>query len=361
MAYLFQAATIARGHLVASAPPVPDAFAIPFVIVRDGLWFGKYPPGYPLILALGILVGYPALVNALAAGASILLVFTLASRIYGFATGALAATLLAVSPFFLLQSASFMAHPVCLLSTLVFTLSFAVTLHRPTLSYALAGALALAMLVLARPLSALGVAAPFVVWSLWRLWRYSAWRPVGLLYASGGMLGCAALLAYNLLTTGDPLVFGYELWWPFDKVGFGTGISPDGTHTVAEGLLNTRYNLRLLEQVLYGWPGRLDLLPALLAVTAAVGRLLLWPLLRDVRRPELPTDLAWDLALAAQATTLVAVHIAYWTAGQMYGPRYYFEALGAVAVLTARGSLAAAAALRWLWDVATARAAPPQA
>ncbi|MCS7052078.1 MAG: hypothetical protein NZL87_10710, partial [Thermomicrobium sp.] len=120
VAFLFQAATIARGHLVAPAPPVPDAFWIPFVIVRDGMWFGKYPPGYPLLLAPGVLLGYPPLVNAFAAALSVLLVFSLADRVYDRQTGLLAAMLLAASPFFLVQAASFMAHTVCLALTLFF-------------------------------------------------------------------------------------------------------------------------------------------------------------------------------------------------------------------------------------------------
>jgi hypothetical protein len=42
---------------------------------------------------------------------------------------------------------------------------------------------------------------------------------------------------------------------------------------------------------------------------------------------------------------LIAVHLLYWTPGKMYGPRYYFEIIGALSLLSARG-------LVWLWDVA---------
>jgi len=360
VAFLFQAATLARGHLVAPAPPVPDAFAIPFVIVRDGMWFGKYPPGYPLVLALGVLVGYPPIVNALSAGFCVLLVVALAHRVYDFPTGLLAATLLAASPFFLLQAASFMAHTVCLLLTLMFLLSFAATLRKPTLARAFPGAGAVVLLVLARPLTAVGVLLPFAVWSLWRLWRCPTWRPIALCYAAGGLLGSIGLLAYNRLTTGNPFLFGYELWWPFDKVGFGSGISPDGRHTLAEGILNTRSNIQLLEEVLYGWPGDLDLLPALLGIVVAVIRLALHPLRQFSYSRAVPLDVAFDLALAAQATTLIAVHVAYWTPGQMYGPRYNFEALGAIVLLSARGLLAIAAGVRWLWRLVTLRHDVPE-
>lgn len=359
VAFLFQAATLARGHLVAPAPPVPDAFAIPFVIVRDGMWFGKYPPGYPLVLALGVLVGYPPIVNALSAGFCVLLVVALAHRVYDFPTGLLAATLLAASPFFLLQAASFMAHTVCLLLTLMFLLSFAATLRKPTLARAFPGAGAVVLLVLARPLTAVGVLLPFAVWSLWRLWRCPTWRPIALCYAAGGLLGSIGLLAYNRLTTGNPFLFGYELWWPFDKVGFGSGISPDGRHTLAEGILNTRSNIQLFEEVLYGWPGRLDLLPLLIAVAVAGARLLLAPFCQATARDTGRGDLAWDLALAAQVVSLIGLHVAYWTPGQMYGPRYYFEALGAIVILSARGLFALARGFQLLWQVVTLRSRVP--
>ncbi|MGA7670946.1 MAG: hypothetical protein WBW04_11040, partial [Nitrolancea sp.] len=55
VAFLFQAKTIASGHLLATPPQSPIFFQIPFVIIRDGHWFGKYPPGYPMVLAIGVL------------------------------------------------------------------------------------------------------------------------------------------------------------------------------------------------------------------------------------------------------------------------------------------------------------------
>src|SRR3712207_7964938 len=53
----------------------PEFFAIPFIMTRDGLWFGKYPPGYPPVLALGVLVDRPWLVNPTLAALAVGLVF----------------------------------------------------------------------------------------------------------------------------------------------------------------------------------------------------------------------------------------------------------------------------------------------
>ena len=57
--YLFQAQLFALGRLSAPAPPLPEFFEQEFVLMYRDQWFGKYPPGQPLMLALGLLAGAP--------------------------------------------------------------------------------------------------------------------------------------------------------------------------------------------------------------------------------------------------------------------------------------------------------------
>src|SRR5436190_3874020 len=71
-ANLFQADVFAAGRVTVDVPRHPDSFFIPFVINADGKRFGKYPPGYPLLLSLGAAVGQPWLVNALASALGML-------------------------------------------------------------------------------------------------------------------------------------------------------------------------------------------------------------------------------------------------------------------------------------------------
>ena len=54
VAYLFQARTMALGRLTVDSPANPDAFWTPFVLDHRGQRFGKYPPGWPAFLALGV-------------------------------------------------------------------------------------------------------------------------------------------------------------------------------------------------------------------------------------------------------------------------------------------------------------------
>ncbi|MDI3340260.1 MAG: hypothetical protein QJR03_06975 [Sphaerobacter sp.] len=351
VAFLFQARTMAAGHIVAPAPPVPAAFSIPFVIVRDGMWFGKYPPGYPLVLALGVLIGQPWLLNPIAGAVAILLLYRAGRAVYRPGTGLLAAALLATSPVFLLQAGSFMSHVVGLIWATALLLLFARARAGGALLPAVAAGAAVGMLFLARPLTAVGIGLPYALVAAADLAAGPVGRRRALALAAGFLPFVALLLAYNAYTTGSPVRFGYELWWPFDRIGFGPDVGPHG-HDLAAGLRNTGYNLDALRRLLFGWPGWLTLLPAALAVGVALVALgaraaARWRGARPALRVPGGAAWGWDLLLAGSALGLILVHIAYWTPGQMYGPRYYFEATGALALLTARGLLHLAGGLAW--------------
>ena len=352
VAYLFQARTIAAGRFVADAPALPEFFEMPFIIVRDGRWFGKYTPGYPAVLALGVLAGQPWLVNPLFGALSVGLVYLAGRRLYGTPTGLLAAALMAASPFFLLQAGSWMSHVVCLFWALLFLLLFERG-RRGSDPAAFFAGVALGMLFLSRPLTGVAIGLPFALWAAIELLWAPRRLPTYLLILLGFLPFVAALLAYNQLTTGDPWRSAYELYWPFDKVGFGPGTGPGGGHTLAGGWLNTRLNLELLADYLFGWPHRLSLAPAVLAAVLAVLRLAWRGLRRAARaikgaaRTECagtagqvrPAPEVWDLLHIGVAASLVAAYAAYWHGLPMYGPRYYFEALGALVLLSARGLL----------------------
>jgi hypothetical protein len=214
VAFLFQARTLAAGRLTLPAPAEPDFFYLPFVLVHDGQWFGKYPPGYPAVLALGLLSGQPWLLNPLAGALCVGLTFLLGRRLYNTAAGLLAAALLATSPFLLIQAGSFLSHVASLAwALLALLLAEWATRRRSALAAAGVG-LACGALLLTRPLTALGLGLPLAVWLALTLARDRrlalVWLPA--LATFGACL--AALLGYNHLTTGDPLRSAYELWWP---------------------------------------------------------------------------------------------------------------------------------------------------
>lgn len=378
--YLFQAQTLARGALTAPAPPLAAAdhtahFAQEFLLVRDGRWFGKYPPGYPAVLALGVITGAPWLVNPHLAALTVALVGAVARTLYAGrrqpATGnGLSATdyaplLLAVSPFFLVMSGSLMAHPAELFWATLFMAGWARALRgrRWRGRWALVAGAALGMLFLTRQFTAVTVGVAFgAALVLADRRRPSAGtrqpttdigrapsplRPLPLSYlllvACPLFLAVLALLAYQNAVTGDPTSDPRLLYWPYDRVGFGPGIGeaenvfsyaatsvgpaiqwvedpaqPPRGHTVSRGLYNLGRNLSALEEDLFGWPALFTLSFVWLAFL--------------LRRPA-----AVDWVLLVVALAVAGGYVAYWASGIAYGPRYFYAALPALVILTARG------------------------
>jgi 4-amino-4-deoxy-L-arabinose transferase-like glycosyltransferase len=303
---------------------------VPFVVDYEGVRFGKYPPGWPALLSLGVRLGAPWLLNALLAGACAWLTYRLGRRLGGAVVGVLAALLVATSPMFLLLTASLMSHALSVFLTLALTLAWLDSTAPTRLPRALpviVAGLSLGLLALTRPLTAAAVGLPFGVHGAWVLLRGPAPRrravlAIGLIAAAAGSL----VFVWQWALTGDPLRNLYTLWWPYDRIGFGPGhgVSEAG-HTLNLARINTRFSLRVGRHDLFGWP-------YLSWIFAPVG-LLAWR-----RRVE-----AW--LLAALLPVLVLLYSLYWVGAWLYGPRYYIEALGALAVLSAAGLTALAG--RW--------------
>ena len=327
-ANLFQAKVFAIGQVTVAAPPVPGSFFIPFVVNLNGRLFGKYTPGYPLALALGALIGQPWLVNALAAALGVLGAYLLGRDLFDPDTGLLAAALGAISPMFVLLSGTLLAHPTALAALVWFAWAFVRARrpqerHRYTFAM-LAGGL-MGWAAITRPWTAAAVGAPFILLALYDVVRSlgrALPRYLGMAVVFGLFL--AILPLFNYVATGSPTTNTYQLWWPYDTIGFGPqiGRGPDG-HTWDKAMLNFRLDFPLLGETLFGWPTVWG--AALSWLPIALG--LMWPPL---------SKREWGLAILPAA--LIAAHWLYWARGEsLYGPRYYSEALPFLWIIGARG------------------------
>ncbi|MGD2078522.1 MAG: glycosyltransferase family 39 protein, partial [Chloroflexota bacterium] len=285
--YRFQAQTLARGRLAAPAPPEPAAFEQEFMLVQDGRWFGKYPPGYPLLLAIGELLGLASLVNPLLATLSVALIFTLGAHWYRQSVGLLAAFLAAISPFFLITSGNFMAHAAELFWVLLFMVSWTRVVRKPASSakenwlWLVGAGVALGMIFLTRQLTALAIAGPFALaTSVGRTGDVSWPRRIkdllGLAVVAAPL--AALLLVYQAAVTGDPFKDPRLLFWSYDHLGFGQDIGqgqnvvtydrvegepilvwqhdpaqPPRGHSPARGVFNVERNWQHLQSHLFGW------------------------------------------------------------------------------------------------------------
>jgi len=340
-ANLWQAEVMAQGTLTLPSPAEPRYFVIPFVVDHQGLRFGKYPPGWPAALSLGVRLGAPALINGLLAALCVWLTYRLGSRLGGRSVGLLAALLLASSPMVLLLSGSLMSHPLSLFLGLAFSLAW-LRLFVPTAGAAepehvprgliwLTAGCALGLLMLTRPLTALAIAIPFGLHALWLLAKGpgSVRRELGAL--AGVFVAMAALLPlWQAAVTGSPFTNPYTLWWPYDRIGFGPGHGPQpGGHSLHWANINTRFSLWTMQHDLFGWPYL-----SWLMLPAGM-----WALRRQLG--------LW-LCLAI-FPSLVLAYAAYWVGAWLYGPRYYVEALPGLAVASAAGFV-------WLGRLADRRA-----
>jgi 4-amino-4-deoxy-L-arabinose transferase-like glycosyltransferase len=330
IAYVWQAQAIAAGHLTLPSPADPDSFLVPFVVDYGGQRFGKYPLGWPALLAVGVKLGLRALVNPLLAGLGVWLTYRLGKKLFGETVALLAALLTLTSPFFLMNSGSLLSHPFGLVLSAAFCLAwldaFAGTATGPdaprirALAAWTAG-LTLGALALTRPLTAVAVGLPFAVHGLYLLARGDGQTRrrvlgVGLLAVALGSLN----FLWQYAVTGDPLLNPYTLWWEYDKIGFGPGIGrAENGHNLRIAWINTRHSLRSGYADLFGWgPFSWIFLPfGLLAV-----------LLRRNGRA---------LLVSAVIPSLVAVYLAYWVGAWLFGPRYYYEGLASLALLSAAG------------------------
>jgi len=343
MAYVWQAQAIAGGNLVLPSPPNPKSFMTPFVIDYNGVRFGKYPPGWPTVLALGFATGLEDWVNPILTGLGIWLLYLLPKRITTRPIGLLAVILMLTSPMFWLLSGSLLSHAWSLVLTLGFVLawfdtfginhegkqgknfaffaSFTVQKHPTWLTILVAG-LSLGVLILTRPMNAVGVALPFFVHGLVLLVRGDRFMrmrvlTIGLLAASVGAL----YFAWQFAVTGDPLLNPYTLWWKYDKIGFGEAYGRWGDgHTLDHAWYIIKYSLwwpRGTPGDIFGWEN-------LWWLFLPFG---LWALRKKLS--------AWLVAGIFPA--LLLAYIPYWIGSWQYGPRYYYEGMLSLTLLSAAG------------------------
>lgn len=322
-ANLWQAQVMAEGKAFLPSPPNPNSTLVPFVVDYQGRRFGKYPPGWPALLSLGARADLTWLVNPLLGALAIWLTYQLAKRWFGGGLAWLAAGLLLASPMFLMLSGTLMSHNLSLVLSLALALAWVDLFCRagdpahPRLAAVVAGA-SLGALGLTRPLTAVGVGLPLALHGIVLFLRSpSARRP--LISIAGLSLALVALLPlWQYALTGDPLLNPYTLWWSYDRIGFGPGhgVTQAG-HSLWQAYVNTRFSLRAGLHDAFGWP-------YLSWLFLPFGALALWK-----RRG------GW-LTLAL-APSLILVYSAYWIGSWLFGPRYYYEALPMLAVLSAAG------------------------
>lgn len=332
VAYYFQAKMLAHGQIQGLAPPDPESFSVNHLIYNAGNWYTKFFPGWPALLAVGVIAGVPWLVNPLLGAVAILLAHALVLRLFGRATANATVILLAVSPWLLATSSEMMAHAAALVWVLVALLAIDCQRGRRAGIWSLVAGVSLGALYVTRPFDAalLGTAAALWGWGLGGK-RLSLGSLAVIAIVSLGI--ASTLFTYNAELTGSAGLPPFKQWslglfGPGVEVfGFGPKVGPPlwrnmdplPGHGLADVVLNANKNFFLMSFELFGWAtGSL-----ILAVLAC--------LLGPWRRA--------DAIMFGVPLIVIVGHSFYWApGGPDLGARYWYLIIVPLVVLTVRGA-----------------------
>ncbi|MGD8321974.1 MAG: hypothetical protein PVJ02_16110 [Gemmatimonadota bacterium] len=274
--YRFSARILLSGHLTAPSPPLKLFFDHAFV-VNDGRMFSQYFLGWPALLAPGVALGAPGLVNPLLSAATVPGLYLLTREMTSRAWAQMATVLFLASPLPQLLAATQLSHTATL-AALTWVAYLAVRSGRtpapPRMSAALAVAFCVAFFV--RPLAALGVGLPFLV--LWLKGRSDDPRRGAALVAF--MVPAAALAALFLglhgAETGSVFRTPYAAWVDYARANAFrfSGLDPTQAGSASDlafrgpalTLRSVALGLIRLSPALFGWPTSFLLVPLALGV-----------------------------------------------------------------------------------------------
>jgi hypothetical protein len=223
VAYLLQAQIFAMGRWASPPPPMPAFFGQAHVLVTPVL-AAKYAPGHSLLLALGVLVGAPALIVFLLNAMRIGLVFALARRLSDSMTALLTVVLLYLGNDESRYSSSYFSETTS--GAMLVAAWYCLWRWRDSRrrGWLLGVAFALGWCAITRPWSAVAFALP-IAWVVLRdVWKHRRWRDLVAAIAVGGCV-VAVLPLWAWGTLGDwrrmPQVEYMHDYMPFDFPHFG--------------------------------------------------------------------------------------------------------------------------------------------
>jgi 4-amino-4-deoxy-L-arabinose transferase-like glycosyltransferase len=332
--YIYHARYLAAGMLTMPPPPAPDAINVDLMHYESDRWYCPVPPGWPLMLALGVLIGVPWLVNPVLAGLNVLLAYAFIREIYHPRAARLTAALLCVSPWHVFMAMNFMTHTFTLTGALLAALGLAWARRTGKARWGLLSGMSTGLVSLIRPLEG------FVLVGLLALWAIGiGGKRLKIPALAALILGTVAVgglvLPYNKILTGSPTKFPImaytDKYYGPNKNAMGFGpdrglgweLDPFPGHGLRDALVNNELNTFSVNIELFGWStGSLFIIACLLFS----GSILSTTLGRS------------DYLMLAVIIAIFVAHIFYWySGGPDFGARYWFLMLIPCLALTARG------------------------
>jgi hypothetical protein len=227
-AYLLQARIYAGGHWTAPARPLPEFFEQLYVFVSP-FHAAKYPPGHPLLLSLGQLIGSPALIVLLLNAVAGALVFRLVARRWGILAGLLTWLIWLLAPINLTFRPTYLSNVTTAALWLVAWWALEQWWEKGQRGWLLVLAASVGWCIVTRPFTGVVLMIPIGIVVLRRVWQQGRWSDLGAAMVVG-VLVLGVLPLANRQMTGKWL----ELPWttyarrytPYDHLGFGFDSTP---------------------------------------------------------------------------------------------------------------------------------------
>lgn len=255
--YLQHAEMLLDGRLKMHTGELTEAFRPWFFVADGGTVYPKYTPVTGAIFALGEAVYSYRLALVVVAVVNVLLVYAVASEVFDRRVGVLASAALLFSPLFVVQSSLFLSYAPTTALNLGFALAYLRAWKRRDIRYAAAAGVCAGVAFFSRQYTAVVFAAPFVFHAVYVVLSERK-RETVVMYATTAVFGLffvAVIFAYNLVMTGDALVFPYLEFAPNDGIGFGRR-EILGYSRVYTPELGLRANARVLYRFVVEWgPG----------------------------------------------------------------------------------------------------------
>jgi len=314
-AHYVQAKIFASGHLAAPKHPLQYFFPIEWFAGTNN-YYSVYPPGHAFMLALGLLIGLPWIINPLMGSLFIVAIYFLGREIGNRVTGYISMFLAIVSPFVVFMSSEYMSHATALLMLTLFVLFYIRMLKYRRWQDAVFAGLALGYLGLTRPQCVMILAIFYVFHALWMCFsRFRQYAWLNLLIAVSALPFFCVFLYHNWFMTGNPFTSGYG---PINNSVLYTWLRPGSKWHIfpVEDFTRAAIQIGILNVEFFCWP-----IPSF----ALIAVLLLMQEKASYSSILLGTVLANFFGL-----TLIAIN-----GLNIFSARYLYEVSGMVIVLSA--------------------------
>lgn len=306
-AYFFMAKLFASGHIIQPIPISPGHvnFFPGILDVSKGTWLFQYPFGHPLVLAIGVLLKIPNAIPPLIGTLFVLILFLIAKEVYDKKTSWFILLLPLLSPFFLENASSFMSHNTAAFYLVCSLYCLIQSTKKYTWYWSFLSGVFVGLLFNTRPLTAI----PFFIIFLFLVTKSSQKKfPAELYFVLGFLLLLAAWLLYNYSTTGNFLSSQY-----FSN---NQHLFTDNIQTFLHSRVTNTFTLfKNYGPMLFNWPE---------IITYAVLGI---PFFTKEKK-------AWDGIFLLCILVIPFVYFFYDGTFIMYGPRFWYETIPFVFLLT---------------------------